>query len=121
MSVYPAGVDQFFRELVTIVQGKVTLIDRPCVVKGFSASPFSSATTSSSTTHVIVLNVLDGDSIIIKYSPTLGPQLSNTNSPLLIPADGLRISSYLAVQCVLLSGTPAPSDLGYKNIRVDYQ
>tara|TARA_Y100000592_G_C5480073_1_gene324840 strand:+ start:4307 stop:4675 length:369 start_codon:yes stop_codon:yes gene_type:complete len=122
MAVYPAGVKQYFRSELTVDDGKVTAVNRPCVVKSISSAPCSSKETGFEVGPSLCLEVYDGDDIIVVMA---GSALANylcTNSSILIPADGLRINNYLAVRCnQIVSGSGTGTMNKQVNIRVAYQ
>lgn len=123
MSVYPAGVKQFFRNTLTVANGKVTLIDHPCVVKHISTCPTSSDTlTNFETVDSVILVVYDGTNVIMKIAGSANANYLCSNVSILIPADGLKINDYLAVECESF-GTSGGSDTEKKqaNISVMYQ
>lgn len=122
MSVYPAGVKQHFRSTLTEADGTVTLINHPCVVKYISACPTSSDTISSFVnSDSILLSVYDGAKQIMAIA---GSGVSNylcSNSSIKIPADGLRISNYLAMKCIHYYGAGSDTENKYANVSVVYQ
>ena len=128
MSVYPTGVKQVFRDTLTVANGKVTLINHPCVVKYISAAPTCSRTIDNisapnSEADSVALVVYDGTSIIMKIA---GSGIANylcSNHSILIPADGLRIKDYLEVECEDFDTSSPGSDSEKKecNISVVYQ
>lgn len=123
MSVYPAGVKQFFRSVLTVADGKTTVINHSCVVKSISAAPCSDWTSASTAeSPSVVLHVYDGEKIIMAVAGSASADYSNVNSYFLIPADGLRISNLLAVECKQYNAGGG-SDIQNKhaNIRIDYQ
>lgn len=127
MSVYPAGVKQVFRDTLTVADGKVTLINHPCVVKYISSTPtcsrrIESASGSDSAGDSVALTVYDGTNIVMKIA---GSGISNylcSNRSILIPADGLRIKDYLAVECETFGTSPgSTSQKKQVNISFAYQ
>jgi len=123
LSVYPAGVKQIFRNTLTVANGKVTLINRPCVVKHISTCPTSSDTiTNFASADSVILVVYDGTNVIMKIAGSANANYLCSNVSILIPADGLRINDYLAVECESF-GSSGGSDTEKKqaNISVVYQ
>jgi len=123
LSVYPTAVRQFFRNTLTVANGKVTLIDHPCVVKHISTCPTSSDTlTNFTTVDSVILVVYDGTNVIMKIAGSANANYLCSNVSILIPADGLKINDYLAVECESF-GTSGGSDTEKKqaNISVMYQ
>ena len=128
MSVYPAGVKEKFRSTLTVDDGKVTLINHPCVVKYISSAPTSPRTIDnlsgdSSKGDSVALIVYDGTSIIMKIA---GSGIANylcSNYSIRIPADGLRIKDYLAVECEDFDTSSSGSNTQKRqaNISVIYQ
>jgi hypothetical protein len=128
LSVYSAGVKQVFRDTLTVADGKVTLINHPCVVKYISSSPVSFRTINSlyppgNKGDSVALIVYDGTNIIMKI---VGSGIANylcSNHSILIPANGLRINDYLAVECEDFDTSSPGSSTQKKqaNISVVYQ
>ncbi len=123
MSIYPAGAKQLFRDELTVADGKTTVIDRPCVVKSISASPCSFKVLSPINRGAsLVLNVYDGDDIVLIFAGSSVANYLVTNSSIKIPADGLRINSYLALECKQYeAGGGTSTENKHANIRIDYQ
>lgn len=123
MSVYPAGVKQLFRDELTVADGKTTVIDRPCVVKSISAAPCSfKAVAPINPGASLVLNVYDGDDIVLIFAGSASANYLATNSSIKIPADGLRINSYLALECKEYSSAGGSgTENKHANIKIDYQ
>ena len=123
MSIYPAGVKQLFRDELTVADGKTTVINRPCVVKSISAAPSCSKENSPFVGVVsLVLNVYDGDDIVLIFAGSAAANFLSSNSSIKIPADGLRINSYLALECKeYSSGGATGTENKHANIKIDYQ
>lgn len=122
MSVYPAGVKQVFRNTLTVADGTVTLINHPCVVKYISACPTSSNILNGFVnSDSIVLYVYDGTNIVMGIAGSANANYLYSNSSILIPADGLRIKSYLAVKCENYGGSGSTTEKKHANISVAYQ
>jgi hypothetical protein len=122
LSVYPAGVKQFFKDEVTVADGVTTLINHPCVVKSISASPCSDFVIAFAVGTSLVLNVYDGSEIVLIMAGSAVANYLVSDTSILLPADGLRIGEYLAVECKEYADAGG-SDTQNKhvNIRVDYQ
>ena len=122
MSVYPAGVKQFFKDEVTVDDGVTTLINHPCVVKAISAAPCSDFAVAFGGPASLVLNVYDGSEIVLIMAGSANSNFMVTDTSILIPADGLRIGDYLAVECKeYADGGGSGTQNKHANIRVDYQ
>ena len=122
MSVYPAGVKQYFKDQLTVADGKTTIINRPCVVKSISAAPCSSNQMPYASAVSIALEVYDGGDRIMSIAGSAIASFLVTNTSFLIPADGLRIENYLALTCKQYNaGSGTTTQNKHVNIKVDYQ
>jgi hypothetical protein len=122
LSVYPAGVKQYFRSELTSTDGKVTVINNPCVVKSISAAPVHDWTVAFTPGSSCSLKVYDGDSLIMNMAGSAYANFLVTNTSILIPGDGLRIKNYLALECnVYYDSSSGSLALKHANIRIDYQ
>ena len=119
MSVYPAGVKQARRELLSVDDGKQSLISGPCVIKSLSFAPYNENQEQNATV-CLALFVYDGSTVIMKF-PFIGPQYLSTNVPILFPADGIKINTSLSFEAERLTGSVSESSLNIANIRVAYQ
>lgn len=121
MSVYPAGVKQYFRNELTVADGTVTAIDHHCVVKSISAAPRSELG-KLAPYPAIIFDVFDDTSLVLRMSGSVGPNLHTTNMDILIPADGIRIKDSLKIKCTVIAAAGASdSQLMYTDISVLYQ
>jgi hypothetical protein len=125
LSVYPAGVKQYFRSELNSTDGKVTVINNPCVVKSISAAPVHDYTVGFTAGSSCSLKVYDGESLIINMAGSAYAQFLVTNTSILIPGDGLRIKNRLDLECNvyydasnLYPSEPKPKHV---NIKIDYQ
>ena len=123
MSVYPAGVKQYYREELTAATGAVTAINHPCVVKAISARPV--VTTQPDTNYPsMILKIFDGtDSfMVMRFAGSVGGNVRNDNSTILVPAIGIKINTSLGIEVEVINGhSLANSDLTYSSISVMYQ
>ena len=121
LSVYPAGVRQAFRSSLTAEDGTVTLIDHPCVIKHISASPYCAYQIAFSESSSLILKVYDGTDILMAVAGSANANYLCTNSSIGIPADGLKVKNYLAIECFRYNSIGTDAQNKYANVSVIYQ
>ena len=124
MSVYPAGVKQYYREELTASTGAVTAINHPCVVKAISARPVVTSSTQVTNYPSMILKIFDGtdSSMVIRFAGSVGGNVRNDNSTILVPASGIKINTSLGIEVEVINGQSLHNAyLTYSSISVMYQ
>jgi hypothetical protein len=122
LSVYPAGVKQYYREELTAATGAITAINHPCVIKSISVSP--RIKTSVNSFPVIILKIFDGtdSSMISRFGGSCGANIENTNMSILVPADGIKVNTSLGLEIeVIVSAGVSTANTTYCSISMMYQ